>query len=58
MPKTNEDHPSPAEEHDQKLQKLRKRLIEGEASGDAGELDFETILRNARKNSGGSPADE
>ncbi len=45
------------EEHEQKLQNLRQKLIEGEASGDAGDLDFEAIKRKARKRAGGSSAD-
>jgi len=40
------------EEHEQKVEALRQALIEGEASGDAGPLDFEGIRRDARKGVG------
>jgi antitoxin ParD1/3/4 len=36
------------EEHEQKIVALRQALIEGESSGDAGELDMATIKRKAR----------
>ena len=38
------------EEHEQKLKVLRQALIEGEESGDAGELDMEAIRRRAKQN--------
>ncbi len=37
------------EEHEQKVAALRQALIEGEESGDAGELDFAEIRRKARE---------
>ena len=37
------------EEHEQKLEALRQALIEGEESGDDGELDMEAIKREARR---------
>jgi len=40
------------EEHEQKVEALRQALIEGEASGDAGPLDFGEIRREARKRAG------
>ena len=40
------------EEHEQKVEALRKALVEGEASGDAGELDFDRIRREARRRAG------
>jgi len=40
------------EEHEQKVEALRQALIEGEASGDAGPLDFEQIKCDARKQAG------
>jgi antitoxin ParD1/3/4 len=40
------------EEHEQKVESLRQALIEGEASGDAGPLDFGEIRREARKRAG------
>lgn len=43
------------EEHEQKVEALRLALIEGEASGDAGELDFDEIKRKARKRAGLAP---
>lgn len=36
------------EEHDAKLQALRRALIEGEESGDGGALDMNAIRRAAR----------
>lgn len=36
------------EEHEQKLSALRQALIDGENSGDAGELDMKKIMRKAR----------
>ncbi len=47
------------EEHEQKVEALRKALVEGEASGDAGELDFDHIRGEARRRAGlGSGNDE
>lgn len=43
------------EEREQKLHALSQKLIEGEASGDAGDLDFEAIKRQGRERSGGRP---
>jgi antitoxin ParD1/3/4 len=40
------------EEHEQKVEALRQALAEGEASGDAGALDFSEIRREARKRAG------
>lgn len=40
------------EEHEQKVEALRQALVEGEASGDAGALDFGEIRREARKRAG------
>lgn len=40
------------EEHEQKVEALRQKLIEGEASGDAGPLDFDKVKREARKRAG------
>ncbi len=40
------------EEHEQKVEALRQALIDGEASGDAGPLNFEQIKREARKQAG------
>lgn len=40
------------EEHEQKVEVLRQALIVGEASGDAGALDFDEIRRKARKRAG------
>jgi len=37
------------EEHEQKLGALRQALIEGENSGDAGELDMKKVIRKARR---------
>ena len=46
------------EEHEQKIEALRRALIEGEASGDAGVLDFDEIRRKARKRVGIVAEDE
>ena len=40
------------EEHEQKVEALRQALIDGEASGDGGALDFDEIRREARKRTG------
>ncbi len=40
------------EEHEQKIEALRLALDEGEASGDAGKLNFDEIKRKARKKAG------
>lgn len=37
------------EEHEQKIAALRDALIEGENSGDAGDLDMKAIKRKARR---------
>ena len=37
------------EEREQKIGALRRSLIEGEDSGDAGELDIDEIKRKARR---------
>ena len=37
------------EEHEQSVQAIRKALIEGEESGDAGPLDMKAIKAKARK---------
>ena len=39
-------------EADSKLEALRQALIEGEESGDAGELDMRAIRQEARKEAG------
>ena len=41
------------EEHEQKIAALRRALVEGEQSGDAGELDFDAIREEARRRSQG-----
>ena len=40
------------EEREQKLEALRQALIDGEKSGDAGPLDMEEIIREARQEAG------
>jgi antitoxin ParD1/3/4 len=40
------------EEHEQKVEALRQALIVGEASGDAGAIDFDAIRSEARKRAG------
>ncbi|MFK8021514.1 MAG: type II toxin-antitoxin system ParD family antitoxin [Pseudomonadales bacterium] len=40
------------EEDEQKLEALRQALIDGENSGDAGELDMGAIRRKAKKKAG------
>ncbi len=37
------------EEHEQKIGALRQALIDGEQSGNAGELDMDDIKRKARR---------
>ncbi len=44
------------EEHEQTVQAVRQALIEGEESGDAGELNMEAIKTKARKKAGLAPA--
>jgi len=43
------------EEHEQSIQAVRRALIEGEKSGDAGELDMNSIKAKARKKAGLAP---
>jgi antitoxin ParD1/3/4 len=43
------------EEHEQKVEALRQALVVGEASGDAGALDFDEIRHEARKRGVGFP---
>ena len=45
------------EEHEQKVEALRQALRDGEASGDAGPLDFDEIKRLGRKRAGLLPED-
>lgn len=45
------------EEREQKISALRQALIEGEESGDAGELDMEAIRQKAKKKVGLIPKD-
>lgn len=40
------------EEHEQKIGTLRQALIDGENSGDAGELDMNAIKSKARQRTG------
>lgn len=40
------------EEHEQKIKVLRQALIEGEESGDAGELDMDAIRQKAKHEAG------
>ena len=44
------------EEHEQTVQAVRQALIEGEESGDAGELNMEAIKSKARQKAGLAPA--
>lgn len=46
------------EEHEGRLETLRRALVEGEASGDAGPLDFAEIKRKARQQAGLTGGDE
>lgn len=43
------------EEHERKLAALRLALIDGEISGDAGELDMNDIKRKARRRAKPAP---
>jgi antitoxin ParD1/3/4 len=43
------------EEHEQRVDALRKALIEAEEGGDAGPLDFDEIRRKARERAGLAP---
>ncbi len=43
------------EEHEQRVEALRSALVEGEQSGDAGELNMDEIKRAARR-AGPSPS--
>jgi len=45
------------EEHEQRVEALRQALIDGEASGDAGALDFDKVRREARRRAGAAPED-
>jgi antitoxin ParD1/3/4 len=45
------------EEHEHKVEALRRAIIEGEESGNAGELDMEEIRRRAKKKAGLTPSD-
>ena len=45
------------QENRNKIQALRQALIEGEKSGDAGELDMEAIRRKAKQRVGLIPKD-
>lgn len=40
------------EEHEAKVQALKRALIDGEQSGDAGPLDMQAIRRAAREHAG------
>ncbi|MDA0207456.1 MAG: type II toxin-antitoxin system ParD family antitoxin [Acidobacteria bacterium] len=43
------------EEHEQSVQAVRQALIDGEKSGDAGELDMKAIRAQAKKRAGPKP---
>lgn len=43
------------EEREQRVEVLRRALIEGEQSGDAGELNFDDVRRQARVRAGLTP---
>ena len=43
------------EEHEQKIGALRQALIDGENSGDAGELNMDEIKSKARRRTGSKP---
>ena len=43
------------EEHEQTLQATRQALIEGEKSGDAGELDMKAIRAKAKQSAAPTP---
>ncbi len=40
------------EEHERKVEALRRALIEGEKSGNAGPLDMEEIIRECKQEAG------
>ena len=44
------------EEHEQTVQAVRQALIEGEESGDAGELDMKAIRAKAKRKAALAPA--
>lgn len=46
------------EEHENKVKALRRALEDGEASGDAGPLDFDVIRREGRKSAGLEPPND
>jgi antitoxin ParD1/3/4 len=43
------------EEHEQRVEALRRALVEGESSGDAGPLNFAAIRRSAKQQVGLDP---
>lgn len=43
------------EEHEARVEALRRALVEGEESGDAGPLDFEKVRQKARDRAGLAP---
>ena len=43
------------EEHEQKVEGVRQALMEGEESGDAGELDMKAIRTKAKQKAGLTP---
>jgi len=45
------------EEHEHKVAALRQAIIEGEKSGDAGQLDMSEIRMKARQRAGLAPKD-
>ncbi len=54
----NDQPPHSLDPHrEAKLEALRRALIEGEESGDAGPLDMAEIICKARKEAGLGPAD-
>lgn len=44
------------EEHEQKVEAVRRALAEGEASGIAGPLDIEKVKRRGRRKAGLTPS--